>query len=293
MQPIPKNLFIVAACNPHRGNSLAALTVANAGKFRIMNDTSDETWIMDSYYVRQLHPTLAHLMWDYGSLGEDQEGQYVQAKVNMFTNQLSKLQMPRKDQHSEIQKRKRDQLSETLKQDEVRSPKSHEPKSDRLSEIKKPKSDQFFIIHNSMLTEMIVFSQNLMRKYAFEELRSNLTEDEAKMSSKCCVSQRDIQRVFTFYEWTMKVYQKFNPHNDSDNSTSSSRAILVALGIVYYMRLNRKYRAIYQNEFALKFNNLMHRLVWLTSAFSKSGSLSEYQPVQRLQNLQFYSLQDC
>ena len=287
MQPIPKNLFIVAACNPHRGNSLAALTVANASKFRIINDNSDETWIMDSYYVRQLHPTLTDLMWDYGSLGEDQEGQYVQAKVNMFTNQLSKLKISRKDQHSETQKPKWVQPSETQKQEKYQSSEIHEPKSDQLSETKKPKGNQFFIIHNSILSEMIVFSQNLMRKYAFEELRSNLTEDEAKMSSRCCVSQRDIQRVFTFYEWTMKVYQKFNPHNDSDDSTSSSRAILVALGIVYYMRLNRTYRARYQNEFALKFNNLIRfsevfqsELDWYTQQIELPKGIAKTQALK-------------
>ena len=288
MQPIPKNLFIVAACNPHRGNSLAALTVAKASKCRIVNDNSDETWITDSYYVQQLHPTLAHLMWDYGSLGEAQEGQYVQAKVSMFTNQLSKLQMPRKDQHSESQKSKSGQPSETQKQEKDQPPEIHEPKSDQLSETKKPKGNQFFIIHNSMLTGMIVLSQNLMRKYAFEELRrKNLTEEEARMSSRCCVSQRDIQRVFTFYEWTMNVYQKFNPHNDSDDSTASLRAILVALGIVYYMRLNRKYRTRYQNEFALKFNTLMQfsdvfqsELDWYTQQIELPKGIAKTQALK-------------
>ena len=287
LQPIPKNLFVVAACNPHRGNSLAALTVANASKCRIVNDNSDETWIMDSYYVRKLHPTLAHLMWDYGSLGGDQEGQYVLAKVDMFTNQLSKLQMPRKDQHSETQKPKRGPPSETQKQEKDRPPDIHEPKSYQLSETKKPRDNQFLIIHNSVLTDMIVFSQNLMRKYAFEELRRNLTEDEARMSSRCCVSQRDIQRVFTFYEWTMKVYQKFNPHNDSDSSTSSSRATLVALGIVYYMRLNRKYRARYQNELALKFNTVMQfskvfqsELDWYTQQIELPKGIAKTQALK-------------
>ena len=281
LQPIPKNLFIVAACNPHRGNSLAALTVANV---RYINDNSDATWLMDSYYVRQLHPTLAQLMWDYGSLDEGQEGQYVQAKVNMFMNQFSKLQMPRKDQRSEIPKPKRSQPLEAQKQEKNQSSEIYEPQS----ETKKTKNNQLFIIHSSMLTEMIVFSQNMMRKYAFEELRNRLTEDEeAELSSRCCVSQRDIQRVFTFYEWTMKVYQKINPHNDSDDSTSSLRAILVALGLVYYMRLNRKYRSRYQNEFALKFNISMQfsevfqsELDWYTQQIELPKGIAKTQALK-------------
>ena len=184
-------MFIVAACNPHRGNSLAALNVGTK------TETSDEMWIMDSYYVRQLHPTLAHLMWDYGSLGEDQERQYVQAKVDMQSCWLSDL-------------------------------------------------------HKAALTEVIVSSQKLMRQYAFEELKKwKLSELEAKQSSKCCVSQRDIQRIFTFYEWLLKVYRELKPYND-DNITSCYRAILVALGVVYYMRLNRKYRARYEQDLTLK-----------------------------------------
>ena len=152
---------------------------------------------MDSYYVRQLHPTLAHLMWDYGSLGEDQERQYVQAKVDMQSSWLSDLQ-------------------------------------------------------KTTLTEVIVSSQKLIRQYAFEELNKwKLTEQEARFSSKCCVSQRDIQRTFTFYGWLLKFYRRMKPYND-DDFTSSYRAILVALGVVYYMRLNTKYRAKYEQDLTLK-----------------------------------------
>jgi len=191
-------VFIIAACNPHRGNSLAALSTDNkTGKSRVGN--SDETWIMDSYYVRQPHPTLEHLMWDYGSLGEDQERQYILAKVDLLSNQLTEVQ-------------------------------------------------------KTILTEVIVCSQNLMRQYAYEELSKKLTEQEAKRSSKCCVSQRDIQRVFTFYEWSLKLYRTFKPHKDSSDYTTSLRAILVALGIVYYMRLNRTYRTRYQHELSQKYN---------------------------------------
>ena len=43
LQPIPNNVFIVAACNPHRGNSLAS-------------HRQKKTWVRGAYYVRQLHP---------------------------------------------------------------------------------------------------------------------------------------------------------------------------------------------------------------------------------------------
>ena len=71
LQPIPDNVFIVAACNPHRGNSLAS-------------HCQKTTWVRGSYYVRQLHPTLRFLMWDYGSLDKNQERNYIIAKMNLL-----------------------------------------------------------------------------------------------------------------------------------------------------------------------------------------------------------------
>ena len=392
LQPIPQNIFIVAACNPHRGNSLAALTVANAGRLRGINDNSDETWIMDSYFVQKLHPTLAHLMWDYGSLDESQEQQYVLSKVDLFCNHLSKTQKIARDQPSETQEPKGDQSSESQQlkeggesetqepkgdqsseaqqlkesgQSETQEPKgdqsseaqqlkeggesetqepkgnqsseaqqlkeggeseTQEPKGDQSSEaqqlnkdeqseIQKPKGQSCetqklkgneqsethkqkrdqpsetqetkTLIETTMVADMIVFSQNLMRKYVFEELSTKIPEHEAKVSSKCCVSQRDIQRVFTFYEWTLKLYQKFDPHSDPDKFTSSLRAILVALGTVYYMRLNRKYRARYQHDLACKFRKVLQfsdvfqsELDWYTQQIEVPKGIAKTQALK-------------
>ena len=89
-----------------------------------------------------------------------------------------------------------------------------------------------------------------MRKYAYEQIKSNMnTEDpssdsHATLSSQSCVSQRDIQRVFTFYQWFMKVYKHLKPHGENCPDYTR-RAVLVALGIVYYLRLNNQYRKEY------------------------------------------------
>ena len=95
------------------------------------------------------------------------------------------------------------------------------------------------------LTEVIVTSQNLMRKYALQQLRSGgLDEEEATLSSRSCVSQRDIQRVFTLYQWVKDSYTMYKPYGERQDY--SRRAVLVALGIVYYMRLNNRYRKDYE-----------------------------------------------
>ena len=88
-------------------------------------------------------------------------------------------------------------------------------------------------------------SQNLMRDYAFRQFSSGgLDENMAKLSSRSCVSQRDIQRVFTFYQWLMDSYTRYKPYETRPDY--SRRAVLVALGIVYYMRLNNQYRKDYK-----------------------------------------------
>ena len=88
-------------------------------------------------------------------------------------------------------------------------------------------------------------SQRLMRDYAFKQLRSGgLDETMAKLSSRSCVSQRDIQRVFTLYQWLMDSYTRYKPYGE--RMDYSRRAVLVALGIVYYMRLNNQYRKDYE-----------------------------------------------
>ena len=85
------------------------------------------------------------------------------------------------------------------------------------------------------LTNLIVNSQKKMREFASRQLKD-------EHSCRSCVSQRDIQRVFTFYQWLKGIYDKLNPHGGENHHR---RAVLVALGLVYYMRLNAKFRKEY------------------------------------------------
>ena len=83
-------------------------------------------------------------------------------------------------------------------------------------------------------------SQSKMREFASRHLRA---ENQAHFSSYSCVSQRDIQRVFTFYQWFKAMYDEVKPHGEHANY--HRRAVLVALGLVYYMRLNSEFREEY------------------------------------------------
>ena len=85
-----------------------------------------------------------------------------------------------------------------------------------------------------------------MRDYALEQLRQAKTKDPETerlipTSANSCVSQRDIQRVFTLYQWLINYFEKFKPKRRGN----TRRALFVSLGIVYYMRLNTTFRQKY------------------------------------------------
>lgn len=88
-----------------------------------------------------------------------------------------------------------------------------------------------------------------MRSYAHEQLgqgknKDSKTEKLIQASANSCVSQRDIQRVFTLYQWLIKYFNKFKP----ERHENKRRALFVSLGIVYYMRLNTTFRQKYLKE---------------------------------------------
>ena len=96
------------------------------------------------------------------------------------------------------------------------------------------------------LADPIIQSQKQIRQYAEEQLLGcKLPPSVAKAASKSTVSQRDIQRFFTFYQWLLKLYGNLGRHEERDRK---SKATLVALSLVYYMRLNSKYRESYKQE---------------------------------------------
>ena len=176
---IPSNVFIIAACNPHRGDSTA-----------LSHCKANYRQISDSYFVRKLHPTLSLLKWDYGALSADEEHDYIREKLTM--------------------------LQKNTMQDDRRE----------------------------ALIELVVESQAQMRKLLKTELKKVILDDqEAESRASCCVSQRDIQRVIKFYVWLLNVYDSEKICEEEDDH--HRRALLVSLGLVYYVRLPENLRKQY------------------------------------------------
>jgi len=85
---------LVAACNPHRGNSLDVHGYREDLEVPVQNKHQDgskvEVWFRGSYCVQKLHPTLKFLMWNYGSLNDEQEADYIKEKMKMVNTDFDK-----------------------------------------------------------------------------------------------------------------------------------------------------------------------------------------------------------
>ena len=192
-------MFIIAACNPLRGDSTAVL--------RNMKNI----WHKPSYYVRELHPTIDYLKWDYGALNDVQEYEYISAKMRILTEDVSSF-----------------------------------------------KSEE--------LTYLISQSQVRLRECAERTLiEAGYSPQEAKKNARSCVSQRDMQRVFDFYRWLFNTYKEFKRF--STTKEQQTRAVLVSLGLVYYLRLGDKDRKSYSDFLNIQSRDLGN--VDFTTAFNE------------------------
>ena len=146
-------------------------------------------WHKPSYYVRELHPTIDYLKWDYGALNHVQELEYITAKMRILT-------------------------------------------------------EDAFSFETEELTYLIRESQIKIREYAERTLtEAGYLPQEAKKSARSCVSQRDMQRVFDFHKWLFNTYKESQRY--STPKEQQLRSVLVALGLVYYLRLGDKDRKSY------------------------------------------------
>ena len=119
--------------------------------------------------------------------------------------------------------------------------------------------EKFILTYNELssleytfLAEQIANAQAFVRNCIYKTLvNDNVPKDKAKLCSQSTVSQRDIQRVFTFFNWLWNWFKRPTKYNRDDFSVSC-RALFVALALVYYFRLNNQSR----QQFKSKMNNI-------------------------------------
>ena len=118
------------------------------------------------------------------------------------------------------------------------------------------------------LTYLIVESQRRMRQFAYQTLSNKGVRDmEARRCSRSCVSQRDMQRVFDFYLWLLNTYKTFQRYTTTKEQ--QLRALLVSLGLVYYLRLGERDRGSYAEFLNIQCRELqVGSIVNFTKAFN-------------------------
>ena len=204
--PLPSNLFVIAASNPHRSVSAP-----------ITNQSKERDWVLGWYHVNQIHPTMELLKWNFGALNEVQENEYI---ANLMAITAVKFKS---------------------KTDNCRS----------FAQV--PQNDI------KILSTFIFRGQSQVREYARETLTSIFNDkagesldkeihdkhlEETNSRAKSSVSQRDIKRVFILIEFLGSIIEvppdlkgeEINHYN------MCRRIILVAVGIVYYLRLDHQFR---------------------------------------------------
>lgn len=125
------------------------------------------------------------------------------------------------------------------------------------------------------LTDLILKSQDMMRESVKQFMKNglqnddNINNDEIEIASHSCVSQRDIQRVIVFYDWIIKLYTECSPHGSYSvkEQEYQRRAILVSLGIVYYLRQPEEYRKKYEDEMIK--SDISTKEISFTTAFNE------------------------
>jgi hypothetical protein len=234
-EDLPDNIVVIAACNPARDRLSAK--AADARRVELGKE-----WAMGHYQVHPLPLSIEQVVWNFGSLTETQESEFVSKRMVLLddlpAHEHSALLglicqsqiLIRKFAYQHIGQRVADSLSlkwpndtEELGQDELRA-----------------------------------------------RVKAALGEDvekeiEARASS--VVSLRDIQRVFTLFKWfnallQLRIGQRrqeditdlffFSEDDEEDGDRAQRqlrrrrRSMLLTVGVVYYLRLSPEYRARFE-----------------------------------------------
>ncbi|KAI6653727.1 hypothetical protein LOD99_3231 [Oopsacas minuta] len=206
--PLPSNLFVIAASNPHRSVSAP-----------IYNQSKERDWVLGWYHVNQLHPTMELLKWNFGALNEVQENEYISTLMAITAARYES------------------------KQDRCYSFSQVSPKDLKLLStfIHTGQSKVRDFARDTLLN---IFDKR-ERKTKQDKEREEKILSETISRSKSSVSQRDIKRVFTLIEFIGSIIDippSEMKETGIDHYKLCRRIILVAVGVVYYLRLDHEFR---------------------------------------------------
>ena len=223
---LPSSVVVIAACNPAR-EKLVTLSAANARREELGKESA-----MGHYQVHPLPQSIEQVVWDYGALTSKQEEEFVQKRLAaLYEN--SSVRFPR---HEQIELAKLTCLSQVLTR--------------RFAE------ERFRFLRERSIAE--ADAEGAPRPVV-------ITDEEVKARASSVVSLRDIQRVFTFFSYFLRLLELRNSpqrgsadvddslydliFSDEDESPADrrKRAMLLTIGVVYFLRLSPEQRARFQD----------------------------------------------
>ena len=213
---LPVNVVVIAACNPAR-EKLVHLSAVNARREELGKE-----WAMGHYQVHPLPLSIEQITWDYGSLTSEQEKEFIEKRLAVL-HQGSDVRFP---VHEQLALAALMCKSQALTRDFAR---------------------QHFTI--SLRQAVIAAASKPLTSDELAQLDGDLI---ARASS--VVSLRDIQRVFSLFKFFTKLLEShcaektFFIDEDAAESEKRRRAMLLTLGVVYYLRLSPAQRTSFENE---------------------------------------------
>ena len=225
--------MVIAACNPAR-EKLVTLSAANARREELGKESA-----MGHYQVHPLPQSIEQVVWDYGALTSKQEEEFVQKRLAVLYE----------DADFRIQRVEQQQLASLI----------------CLSQMvtRDFAEERFRYLRARSIEEAAVDG---------ESPPLTITDDEVKARASSVVSLRDIQRVFVFFKFfcsllmlqhgpqrersedeleepIFPIFAEDEAPADRDEAAQELRrhAMLLTVGVVYYLRLSAEQRARFQD----------------------------------------------
>lgn len=257
-KPLPRNVVIVAASNPSREK------IQMNADARL--DEQGQQWAIGHYQVHPVPESIRQVMWDYGSLTPALELEFIDKRLRLLQahEKLSdgEVQMLAKLVHASQQE------TRALARAHIADCMRLERKVNGVSETWSSRDDaaidadvvaQVGSLRDTVRVDWVKVSENLPSRTP-EQVRQRFDAlRELDKRANSAVSLRDILRTFKlfafFNQCTGPMAEVFMHGVKGRAGARRHRALLLALGMVYYLRLgsnsadvDQDYRRIFRNR---------------------------------------------
>lgn len=210
--PLPNNLFLIAASNPHRATSIP-----------ISTHSARSDWVLGWYHVKEIHPTMQLLKWNFGALSHEQEAEYVKSLMRITANKM---------------RQKRDSCRYF----------------DNLTESENSRLSTFISRAQKNVRE---FAKDTLMKLEFDESEA-IVRSKSSVSQRDIQRVFHLIEFFGSY-----IEPRNFAHDKPVNPYMICRRIVfVAVGVVYYLKLDPDHRKIFRAKMQIDLETQSFEMVF-------------------------------